>query len=163
MIFSKSIQNSLFLLVVPLMLFSCTSKNIFSSAANAIVAPSTDLLFDVAADVNPDITGRASPVVVTILQLASRAEFDNLGFFELYDNPKGSLGPDFLEKKQVEMYPGLKVKQNIKLNNGTKFIAVIVAFQDINKSNWRGVIEAYPTGYSDINVNIEKLSVYLSN
>ena len=42
---------------------------------NAIVPPSTDLTFNVSEDINPDKSGRASPVVVKVFELSSRTIF----------------------------------------------------------------------------------------
>ena len=103
--------NTLAILASVLMLSACSSSNIFSSAANAIISPSTDLIFHVAKDVNPDLNERPSPVVVTIYQLSSRTIFDNQDFFSLYENAQTILGPDLLTKQELELQPEQEMVQ----------------------------------------------------
>lgn len=63
-LFKKYIRRLVILSGV-LFLSACSSSNIFTAAANVLVTPSTDLNFTVAKDVNPDLSGRPSPVFVT--------------------------------------------------------------------------------------------------
>ena len=58
------------------------------ATVNAIVPPSTDLKFNVSPDINPDKSGRASPVVVKVFELSSRTIFDTQDFFTLYESPE---------------------------------------------------------------------------
>ena len=163
MTFLQSIRNSLILIATTLILCSCTSKNIFSSVANAVITPSTEFFLNASNDVNPDLRGRASPVVVTILELVSRSKFDQLNFFDLYDNTSASLGPDLLQKYTIVMHPNSNTVEKLKLKAQTHFVAIFVAYQKVKKARWRGVIEVYPTGYSDIKVHIEKLAMYIED
>jgi type VI secretion system VasD/TssJ family lipoprotein len=61
------------------------------------------------------------------------------------------------------MRPGSSQIKTLKLNAQTHFVAIVAAFQNIKKARWKGVVEVYPTGYSDIKVHIEKLAVYIEN
>ena len=45
----------------------------------------------------------------------------------------------------------------------TRFVGVVVAYRDIEKARWRAVIEVDPTGYDDIDVNVESLAVYMKD
>lgn len=155
--------STLAILTSVLMLSACSSSNIFSSAANALVSPSTDLIFHVADDVNPDLNERASPVVVTIYQLSSRTIFDNQDFFSLYENAQAILGPDLLTKQELELQPEQEMTQTLKLNKNANYVGIVVAYRDVDNSRWRGVVEVSPTGYDDIDINIEKLAVYIKD
>jgi type VI secretion system protein VasD len=155
--------STLAILASVLMLSACSSSNIFSSAANAIISPSTDLIFHVAKDVNPDLNERPSPVVVTIYQLSSRTIFDNQDFFSLYENAQTILGPDLLTKQELELQPEQEMVQTLKLNKNANYVGIVVAYRDVDNSRWRGVVEVSPTGYDDIDINIEKLAVYIKD
>ncbi|WP_051368581.1 type VI secretion system lipoprotein TssJ [Psychromonas sp. SP041] len=161
-LFMKHI-STLAILTSVLMLSACSSSNIFSSAANALVSPSTDLIFHVAEDVNPDLNERPSPVVVTIYQLSSRTIFDNQDFFSLYENAQAILGPDLLTKQELELQPEQEITQTLKLNKNANYVGIVVAYRDVDNSRWRGVVEVSPTGYDDIDINIEKLAVYIKD
>lgn len=131
------------------------------STVNKFVPPSTDLNINVAADVNPDISGRPSPVVLKVFELSSRTIFDTQDFFSLYDTPEEILGPDLLKKDELELQPGSKLEYRMSLNRNTRFIGVVLAYRDIEKARWRSVIEVDPTGYDDIDVNVESLATYM--
>ena len=130
---------------------------------NAIVPPSTDLKFNVSPDINPDKSGRASPVVVKIFELSSRTIFDTQDFFTLYESPEKILGPDLLKKDELELQPDQIKEQKLVLNKNTRYIGFVVAYRNIDGSRWRSVVEASPTGYKNITMNIEKLAIYQSN
>ena len=131
------------------------------STVNYIVPPSTDLKFNVAEDVNPDINGRPSPVVIKVFELSSKAVFDTQDFFSLYGDAEKVLGPDLLKRDEVELQPGQEFKYEMTLDKNTRFIGVVVAYRDIDKAKWRGVVEADPTGYDSVRVNVESIATYL--
>ena len=147
-------QLLLCLLGINLLLSSCTT-------VNKIIPPSTDLFINVAGNVNPDITGRPSPVVMKVFELSSRTIFDTQDFFSLYDEPESILGPDLLKKDELELQPDSKQEYKMKLDRNTRFVGVIVAYRDIDQARWRSVIEVDPTGYDNINVNVEAIATYM--
>lgn len=145
---------SIFLVTLFLLLTGC-------STVNYIVPPSTDLEFNVADDVNPDINGRPSPVVIKVFELSSRAVFDTQDFFSLYGDAEKVLGPDLLNKDEIELQPGQKFDYKMTLDKNTRFIGIVVAYRSIDKAKWRGVIEADPTGYDNVRANVESIATYL--
>ncbi|XQW83492.1 type VI secretion system lipoprotein TssJ [Thalassotalea piscium] len=142
-----------------------TSAMIITSCStiNAIIPPSTDIIFNVSPDINPDMNGRASPVVVKVFQLSSRTVFDTQDFFTLYESPEEILGPDLLNKDELELQPEELKKYKMVLNKNTRYVGFVVAYRDIDSSRWRSVIEVSPTGYDSFTMNIEKLAIYDSN
>lgn len=146
-----------------LLLCLVSSVLLISSCAtmNNIVPPSTDLQINVADNVNPDVTGRSSPVVMKIYELSSRTIFDTQDFFSLYDDPETILGPDLLKKDELELQPDTTQEYKMKLNKNTRYVGLIVAYRDIEQARWRSVIEVDPTGYDDISVNVEAIATYM--
>lgn len=131
------------------------------STVNKFVPPSTDLKINVSKDVNPDASDRPSPVVMKIFELSSRAIFDTQDFFSLYENPEKQLGPDLLKKDELELQPNSVQEYKMSLNRNTRYVGVVVAYRDIDQARWRAVIEVDPTGYDDINVNVEAIATYM--
>ncbi len=127
---------------------------------NAIVPPSTNIEFVTALSLNPDSSGRASPVVVKVFELSSRTIFDTQDFFTLYETPEDSLGPDLIKKDELELQPNDKRKHAMSLNKNTRYVGIVVAYRDIDNARWRAVLRVEPTDYDDFTVNIEKLAVY---
>ncbi|QBJ64832.1 MULTISPECIES: type VI secretion system lipoprotein TssJ [unclassified Pseudoalteromonas] len=128
---------------------------------NKIVPPSTDLIINVSKSVNPDTSERPSPVVMKIFELSSRTIFDTQDFFSLYDTPEKILGPDLLKKDELELQPDSVQQYKMSLNRNTRYVGVVVAYRNIDQARWRAVIEVDPTGYDDINVNVEAIATYM--
>ena len=128
---------------------------------NKIVPPSTDLIINVSKSVNPDTSERPSPVVMKIFELSSRTIFDTQDFFSLYDTPEKILGPDLLKKDELELQPDSVQQYKMSLNRNTRYVGVVVAYRNKDQARWRAVIEVDPTGYDDINVNVEAIATYM--
>jgi type VI secretion system protein VasD len=90
-------------------------------------------------DVNPDISGRPSPVVVRVFQLRSDAEFLSADFFNLYSNEKTALGGSLVSREEYVMHPGERREARIGLAPDAGFIGVIAAFRDIQGAHWRAL------------------------
>lgn len=152
----KNIILTLFVSINLMLITSC-------STINAIIPPSTDINFNASADLNPDMNGRASPVVIKVFELSSRTIFDTQDFFTLYESPEDILGPDLLKKDELELQPEELQQYKMVLNKNTRYVGFVVAYRDIDSSRWRSVIEVSPTGYDNFTMNIEKLAIYVSN
>lgn len=90
-----------------------------------------------AADLNPDVNGRASPVVVRIYQLSDDSDFKNAGFAALYRSEEATLGKTLLAKQEFTAFPGEKISVRVEIANGASVLGVVVAFSDIDRAGWR--------------------------
>ena len=57
-------------------------------------------------DLNPDINGRPSPIVVRIYALQSDDVFNSAGFFALYGKENTILGNTLVAREELEISPG---------------------------------------------------------
>jgi type VI secretion system protein VasD len=130
-------------------------------AVYATFPPSTKLHFRVAQDINPDLDGRPSPVIIKVYELASKTVFENQDFFALYDNPEVILRTDLLKKDELVFEPGQRTEYRMALQPATRAVAVVVAYRDIEGARWRAVVDVKPTGYDDFYVYVDKLAVYI--
>jgi type VI secretion system protein VasD len=118
-------------------------------AAGCASAPPTE--FDVGAevrvspDLNPDQTGRPSPLVLAIYQLKVADDFRNKDFFTVFDPSGASLGADLLSREQITLQPGEDQTLEAEFNAQTEFVGVVGAFSDIENSQWRAFV-ALPPG-----------------
>src|SRR3984957_3959584 len=85
----------------------------------------------VSADVNPDASGRASPVVVRFYQLRNDGEFNAADFFGVYEKEKEALGASLVSREEYVLAPGENRKLDLPLNGDTRFIGVVAAYRDI--------------------------------
>ncbi|MBY0462870.1 MAG: type VI secretion system lipoprotein TssJ [Alphaproteobacteria bacterium] len=91
------------------------------------------------ADLNPDVNGQPSPVDVLLFQLKNSQHFEGEEFLELYQNSKKSLGPDLIAQTRFVIKPNECMKKDLTLDPLTKFIGIVVAFQNIDKAHYKQV------------------------
>ena len=90
-------------------------------------------------ELNPDVNGQPSPVDVLLFQLKNSQLFEGEEFLELYQNSKKSLGPDLIAQTRLVIKPNECVKKELSLDPLTKFIGIVVAFQNIDKAHYKQV------------------------
>lgn len=99
-----------------------------TAVKGSIVASST---------VNPDRTGRPSPVVLKVFELKSLAAFDKFDFFSLFERDKETLGSELAAREDFTLQPGERKEFARKVNAETRYVGVIAAFRDIERATWR--------------------------
>ena len=130
-------------------------------------APST-LILNIAAsaEVNPDLTGNPSPLVIVIYQLKSPVAYQEADFFSLYQQPLKVLGGDLLQKQQLEIRPGQNLQLNLNLVPQAQYLGVVAAYRVLQAQNWRQQITLKPglttwqvqAGKEQLGVNAQKAS-----
>lgn len=102
------------------------------------------------AQINPDATGRPSPVVVRVYQLKTEDKFAAADFFALFDDDQKTLGADLLGREEAELTPGESREMQFAVSRDAKFVGVMAAFRDIRNSRWRVVQAAPKKGWLDV-------------
>lgn len=97
-----------------------------------------------ASDINPDDTGRPSPLVIRIYALRALAEFGKADFFALFDKDEQVLAADLVQKDEIIVQPGQTVTLNREFAPDVKFVAVLGAFRDVTRAQWRASTEIPP-------------------
>src|ERR1700753_1978990 len=152
------LNRVLSVMLIALMLGACASHR-----ANEAVETRTQLAAD--GDVNPDLQGRPSPIVVRVFQLRGDAEFSKADFFTLYGHEKEVLGPSLVGVDEYVLHPGEKREARIGMLNDTRYVATIAAFRDISLAKWR-VLQLRPGrsifSKARISVGVSRVAVSLS-
>ena len=112
-------------------LSACGSKPVKPTEAHAQLI--------VSGDVNPDNSGRASPVVVRLFQLRNDGEFATADFFALYDKEKETLGASFISREEYVLAPGETRTLELAVNPDARFIGALAAYRDIRAAQWRAI------------------------
>lgn len=89
---------------------------------------------------NPDLSGRPSPIVVRLIELRHPAAFQSTDFFALYQNPRQSLAPDFITQEEFELRPGNWHALKVHVQPGSRYVGVLAAYRDLQATRWREVI-----------------------
>lgn len=111
------------------------------SATRYVATPSAKVTLTAAADVNPDPVGRASPVEVRIYELSDRAVFDALDFYAAWDNAEAVLSRQLLSSASMMMMPKESRQLRIELHSEAAFVALVVAYRDIDHAKWKLVYD----------------------
>jgi type VI secretion system protein VasD len=142
-----------------LMLSGCGATSMVEDVFSTITK--ADLIIEAAPNVNPDIDGRPSPVLLRFFELKSTSAFNNADFFSLYDQGVGELGADYVGHFDVEMKPGESKEIPKEFLPDTRYLGVIAAYRDINNAVWRRIIDIEVDSNSDllITLNSNEISI----
>jgi len=115
-----------------------------------------------ATDVNPDAERRASPVMLRIYELSSRATFESADFVSLFERDAQVLAGDMVAHEEWVMAPGETRHWNKKLPPETKFIGVTAAYRNIEEARWRAVVAVQPHATNTLAIRADALVVSAS-
>jgi len=111
-----------------------------------------DLRLVAGGDLNPDDSGRPSPLVVRLLELKSVAGFENAEFFSLYHHEQGTLGADLISSEEIELKPGDVQDVKFALKPESQYIAIMAAYRQLDKVSWRMVLPLQLKSKNDLTV-----------
>lgn len=112
-------------------------------------------------DINPDMNGRPSPIVLRLYALKSDDIFNNADFFAIYEQEASILGSTLTSREEVELSPGDSIQMEKEFDMDTTHIGVLAAYRDLDNAVWRGSV-ATPvneTTYVDVSLGRLTLSV----
>lgn len=119
-------------------------------------------LISASSDINPDIEGRPSSVIVRVYQLTNKINFENANYDELFESNHNALGTEFITLNEYFVDPSSKNEIELKISENAKFIGVVVGYRSVDMVTWRTVKtvpeESFWRG-SGLEIKIEKLSV----
>jgi len=110
-------------------------------------------------DLNPDASGRPSPVVVRLYQLKGDDAFAGAEFFGLFDDEQRALGAELLTRSEVVVSPSERRTLNLTVAPDAHFVGALAAFRDIRNAQWRVVVPTWREGSRDVVVSIERARV----
>jgi type VI secretion system protein VasD len=110
-------------------------------------------------DINPDITGRPSPIVLRIYALKSDDIFNNADFFAIYEQDKTILGDTMTAREEVELAPGDSIEMEKEFDMETTHVGVMAAYRDLDNAVWRGSIVTPVNETTYVDVKLERLTL----
>ena len=108
-----------------------------SCAASAPKKEKLGVSIIASADVNPDMQGRPSPVILYILELSTAEQFNSLDYVSLTQTSEAALGAALLSKKQEILQPDTSREIPMELNPLTTAIGLVAGYRDIDNATWR--------------------------
>ena len=90
-----------------------------------------DLTLNGSDELNPDLNGRPSPIVLRLVELKHPVSFETADFFSLYQRPKEALSPDMVVLEELELRPGEQRKLKLSVQPGSRYVGVLAAYRDL--------------------------------
>lgn len=131
-------QNVLATLAFVFLLAGCAAVSPYSTQTRL------ELQLTASDQLNPDINGRPSPVVLRLLELRNPVLFETVDFFSLYGQAKDLLAPDLVASEELELRPGETRLLKLHVNSGSRYVGVLAAYRDLPETKWRYVITLEP-------------------
>lgn len=112
-----------------------------------------------AADLNPSVNARPSPVLMRVYELRSQTAFNQADFMTLYQSDQASLAADLVAREEMMLQPGEKRSLNKQLAAETRFIGVVAAYRDLERAIWRAVVPVTPGQQQNLTIRADRLAV----
>lgn len=136
-----------------------TTMVLLSSCGGAPKRENVGLQISATADVNPDLQGRPSPIILHVLELNSEEQFNRLDYMSLTQSSGTALGPDLLGKTRLILSPGDNRNLPLELNPQTTFVGLVAGYRDIDNSSWRTSIPITQGDTKGIYITLEHQSI----
>ncbi|MEK1941899.1 MAG: type VI secretion system lipoprotein TssJ [Pseudomonas sp.] len=91
-------------------------------------------------ELNPSPAGDPAPVRVRLYELKSPNNFSRADFFTLIDKPESALGSDLVAHDELLLRPSEQKELERTLDEATKYLAIVVAYRDLDHATWRQVL-----------------------
>ena len=114
------------------------------------------------ADLNPDLRGRPSPLLIRIYELKSASTFNAADFYSLFDKDEQLMAADIQGREEISIPPGDSKAFERQFKPDSKYIAVLGAYRDIEHARWRAVYEIAPAKTTQVSINLSKLAVSIT-
>ncbi|MDJ0656468.1 MAG: type VI secretion system lipoprotein TssJ [Xanthomonadales bacterium] len=113
----------------------------------------------VATNVNPDRSGRPSPVVMWLYELKATAKFLSADYFALAARDSSFMSGEVVNRSEYQLGPGELLDFSAEIDPGAAHVGVVVAFRDLENARWRGVFDLTPNRRNRIEIRVDRLAV----
>ena len=103
-----------------------------------------DLTLNASDQLNPDLNGRPSPLVLQLVELSHATAFEQADYFDLQQRPAAMLAPDLLAMEEMELRPGEQRHFKIAAGAEAKHLGLIAAYRDLPNTRWRIRLDVQP-------------------
>lgn len=121
-----------------------------------------DLVTLAGKDLNPDPSGRPSPLVVRLYALRSLTEFEKADFFALYEKDEQLLAADLVKREEFILKPGETLTLPREYPPDVQAVAVMGAFRNVERSTWRATAALPPNASGVLTLKADANAVSLA-
>ena len=122
------------------------------------------LNFQVFPTINPDESGRSSPLVIRVFELKDARQFQTEDFIGLFQESKERLGGDLVAERRLrELAPGIDREEVLQLDPSVRYIGLLAEFVQYENAQARLVfpVEAHAT--TEKIIWVKKTSIKISD
>jgi type VI secretion system protein VasD len=131
-----------------LLLAGCAGLSPFSTITKL------NLTLTASDQLNPDLNGRPSPVVVRLFELKHPVAFENADFFSLYERSRETLSPDFVSGEELELRPGEGAELRLSIAGDSRYVGVLAAYRDLPHTRWRYTLPVAAKQLTEANLTL---------
>jgi type VI secretion system protein VasD len=95
--------------------------------------------------INPDNNKESRPLNISLYYLADSEEFLKADYFDLFQTEADPLSGSLLQKSNILVLPNKHQVHSEEVPENVRAIGVIFQFRNLNKSQWRAVIDTPET------------------
>lgn len=99
------------------------------------------LLVQADSRLNPTPDGHSAPVRVRLLELRSAVLFERADYFSLAEQAASVLGTDLVAQDDWLLQPGEQRELTRRLEPATRQVALMVGYRDLDRAQWRSVLQ----------------------
>ncbi|RMP68566.1 hypothetical protein ALQ18_03562 [Pseudomonas marginalis pv. marginalis] len=143
--------------VVMGLLAGCSSLSPFSTLTKL------DLTLTASEQLNPDLNGRPSPVVVHLLELKHPVAFEHADFFSLYERAELALNKDWARSEELELRPGEHLTFKLRSEPQSRYVGVVAAYRDLPHVQWRWVLALTPQQVTRAHLVLDESGIRLAD
>ncbi|MFO1224529.1 MAG: type VI secretion system lipoprotein TssJ [Burkholderiaceae bacterium] len=115
-----------------------------------------------AANLNPSVSGRPSPLHLRIYELKSATAFNRSDFMSLYQADQTALGADLVAREEHTLQPGESRPWVKTLGADTRFIGIVGLYRDLEHAVWRTVMPVQPGREYKLTIRADSLALSTS-
>ena len=123
--------------------------------------PRIDLAVASQPNVNPDHSGRPSPVVIKMYEMRGDLAFKQSDFQTLFASPMQALGADLVAADEIVFVPSEAKTISYEPMPETKFVGIVAGFRQMDRAHWRIVVPVDPE--SKNRIHLELNDVFLTH
>ncbi|MBV6749601.1 type VI secretion system lipoprotein TssJ [Pseudomonas chlororaphis] len=135
------------------LLSGCSALSPFSSVTKL------DLQLKASEQLNHDLNGRPSPIVLRLFELRHPVAFENADFFSLYDRARESLPQDLIATQELELRPGEDLALKLRIAPGSRYVGLLAAYRDLPHTRWRHVLTLPDTQRSEVRLVLDHTGI----
>jgi len=113
-------------------------------------------------NLNPDASGRPSPLVIRMYELKALSAFKDADFFSIWDNDQQTLAADLHGREEMVLRPGDTHSVQRVTQPGTRFIGIVAAYRDLERAVWRASVPVVPNKTLPLSIKLDDRSVSIS-